>query len=324
MSAALAEALAWIACGSALLMAALFGRWRAAFLAYALGATMLWPGLPSAGGFPLLALAGLSVPERWIAGPRMLFFAALPWLIGWAEGLLAGHTPGWRLTPWLAAMVCALALAQWVWLGEALRLASALALLASGLAFLPEDAAPLSLVEASGIAAALLLFGNIAASYRMAFYDPLTGLRNRRALEEALARLRGACAVAMIDVDHFKRLNDRHGHSVGDRVLQAVARALRRVRGAEAFRYGGEEFCLIFRGRHAAQAKVRLDAARRSLARERLTIPGSKAKGTIRVTVSIGVALGEGAGEDPFALRMRADQALYAAKEGGRNRTVSA
>ncbi len=323
MSAVLAESLAWIACGTALLMAALFGRWRVAFLAYALGVTMLWPGSPSAAGFPLLALVALSVPERWIAGPRAFVFAALPWVLAGFEGFVAVHTAGWRLTPLLAAVVGALALVQWVWLGEALRLASALALLVAGLAFLPGGAA-LSPVEASGIAGAVLLFGNIAASYRMAFYDPLTGLRNRRALEEALARLRGTCAVAMIDVDHFKRLNDRHGHAVGDRVLQAVARGLRRVQGAEAFRYGGEEFCLIFRGRHSAQAEARLDAARRSLARERLAIPGVRSGSPVRVTVSIGVALSKGSGEDPFTLRARADRALYAAKEGGRNRTVSA
>src|SRR4029077_7824091 len=86
------------------------------------------------------------------------------------------------------------------------------------------------------------------ALYCCAFVDALTGLPNRRALDEALARLSGDYALAMVDVDHFKQFNDTHGHDAGDRVLRSVAQQLRATRGGQAFRYGGEEFCLLFTG----------------------------------------------------------------------------
>src|SRR5207302_1408861 len=85
----------------------------------------------------------------------------------------------------------------------------------------------------------------VEASYHMAYQDSLTGLPARRALNEALLRLGGHYSVAMIDVDHFKRINDRHGHDVGDQVLRIIAAKLAQVPGGgKAYRYGGEEFAV--------------------------------------------------------------------------------
>ena len=83
----------------------------------------------------------------------------------------------------------------------------------------------------------------------MAYDDELTGLPARRALNEALTRLRGVYTVAMVDIDHFKRFNDEHGHDVGDQLLRMVGARVGEVRGGgRAFRYGGEEFAVLFPG----------------------------------------------------------------------------
>ncbi|HKJ70225.1 MAG TPA: GGDEF domain-containing protein [Gammaproteobacteria bacterium] len=171
-----------------------------------------------------------------------------------------------------------------------------------------------------------LLAAQVQESYRLAFVDGLTGLPGRRALEEQLARLGGAHAVAMVDVDRFKRFNDRHGHAAGDQVLRLVARRLARVgEGGRAFRYGGEEFAVIFPGRGAAEAAAAMETVRAAVAdspfrlrqggrdRNRRGRGGGR---EVRVTVSAGVADSDSAGEP---LR-QADRALYRAKRQGRNR----
>src|SRR2546426_9194380 len=97
----------------------------------------------------------------------------------------------------------------------------------------------------------------------MAYEDTLTGLPARRALNEALLRLGGQYSVAMIDVDHFKRINDRHGHDVGDQVLKMIAAKLAQVSGGgKAYRYGGEEFAVIFPGRKAEECLADVEALR--------------------------------------------------------------
>ncbi|WP_028770989.1 GGDEF domain-containing protein [Silanimonas lenta] len=158
----------------------------------------------------------------------------------------------------------------------------------------------------------------------MAVEDPLTGLHNRRALEQALAREWARCAeqdlplsALMIDVDHFKRYNDHHGHLEGDRVLVDVAALLRTGLSPPLemlARYGGEEFTLLLPGTDAAAAEQRA---------ERLCEVVGRAR--IGVTISIGVAVMYPArGELPMSLLRRADQALYEAKRLGRNRVVRA
>lgn len=158
----------------------------------------------------------------------------------------------------------------------------------------------------------------------MAVIDPLTGTQNRRALEQALAREWARCgdhnlplAALMIDVDHFKRFNDHHGHLEGDRVLIDVAALLRTDLNMPVeilARYGGEEFTVLLPGATPDVAVRRAELLREAVER-----------GRVGVTVSIGVAVvWPGRDDAPTSLLRRADQALYEAKRLGRNRVVSA
>lgn len=153
--------------------------------------------------------------------------------------------------------------------------------------------------------------------------DPLTGLGNRRAFTEAVARLvpRGAdLAVLALDLDHFKRVNDDHGHGAGDEVLRHVADLLRgELRGDdEAFRVGGEELLVLLPDGSWQGARATAERLRSRLAREAVRAgPGLD----LRVTMSIGLALWTRGTPFDEALRV-ADAALYRAKEGGRNRVV--
>jgi diguanylate cyclase (GGDEF)-like protein len=157
---------------------------------------------------------------------------------------------------------------------------------------------------------------------RLSERDPLTGMLNRRALQDRFAMLRaeGFATLAVIDLDHFKRVNDSHGHAVGDRVLKAVAKVLTQDADTVAFRMGGEEFLLLMRGRDAAE---RAENRRRALsARIAEDVDGLGAL----VTASMGL-IEVPASAMPNAglheLYQRADQLLYEAKQAGRNRTLS-
>ncbi len=154
---------------------------------------------------------------------------------------------------------------------------------------------------------------------RLSETDPLTGLLNRRAIELQFAQLRteGFAALAVIDIDHFKAINDVSGHSVGDEVLKAVANALQPGPSVRAYRLGGEEFVLLLRGDDAdTQAELRRQAIPAIVAR---TVPGLKRP----VTASMGVT-GIVGDEDFTTLYERADKLLYEAKSAGRNRTRGA
>jgi len=171
------------------------------------------------------------------------------------------------------------------------------------------------------------------ASYRMAFVDALTGLPNRRALDETLARATGQYALAMVDVDHFKRFNDSYGHAAGDLVLRQVGRQLRRHAGARAFRFGGEEFCLLFDAADAKVAEPGCERARAAVEARAINVPApatsrGKTKGEKRidvsVTVSIGLAARDTVRKHALEVLKAADQALYAAKAKGRNKVMRA
>lgn len=152
--------------------------------------------------------------------------------------------------------------------------------------------------------------------------DSLTGLHNRRAFDEHLPRevarsqrLGEPFCLLMIDIDHFKRLNDTYGHPAGDAVLRSVARAIAGcTRPSDLVaRYGGEEFAVVLSGIDSGQALAVAERIRRQVALAE--------SGQHRVTVSIGVAqYRPSGGDDAEQLLSRADQALYAAKHGGRNR----
>ncbi|MBM4188436.1 MAG: GGDEF domain-containing protein [Gemmatimonadetes bacterium] len=164
---------------------------------------------------------------------------------------------------------------------------------------------------------------------RLSTSDPLTGIFNRRFFDDHLAnevqraeRYQRPFAVAMVDVDHFKRFNDTYGHAAGDRVLRAVARSLQRAirRSDIVARYGGEEFVLILRESDPGQAFDRVEQIRRSLAAD--AFPISRQSYPTRLTVSAGIANWPEDGRDAEGLLAKADQRLFAAKSGGRNRVV--
>ena len=176
-------------------------------------------------------------------------------------------------------------------------------------------------------------------SYNMAFRDDLTGMPSRRALNENLHGLGRRYTVAMLDVDHFKRFNDTYGHDVGDQVLKMVAQKMMNVGGGgKAYRYGGEEFTILFPGRQADDALPHLEKLRKTIAEYRLALrsgerpkdqrqgkgqrgnrAGSGDSAYASVTVSIGVA--ESCKEKKTAAEVMkaADKALYKAKNKGRN-----
>ncbi|WP_237701428.1 sensor domain-containing diguanylate cyclase [Hylemonella gracilis] len=159
--------------------------------------------------------------------------------------------------------------------------------------------------------------------------DPLTGLYNRRhlgeVLEPELARCRAArssLAVVLIDVDHFKCINDTRGHAVGDLVLQSLAQLMQRhVRAQDmVFRYGGEEFLLLLPDISLETAAQRAEALRTAFGQTPMRVSAKEAP-PLTVTLSCGVAAFPLHAEQGEALISCADQALYAAKRQGRNRT---
>jgi diguanylate cyclase len=151
--------------------------------------------------------------------------------------------------------------------------------------------------------------------------DPLTDLPNRRAFEEAYAAQSAAGAnicLAVCDVDHFKSVNDRFGHAIGDRVLKAIGEVLSNTcAGHLVARYGGEEFAIIFTGIDQAAARVTLDTARAGVATRNYRLRESDAPlGEITFSAGITAARGD---EMCSTVFQRADRLLYAAKESGRN-----
>jgi diguanylate cyclase len=158
----------------------------------------------------------------------------------------------------------------------------------------------------------------------------LTGVLNRKGFDEHLAAMLGRPAgpgqehaLVLLDVDHFKRVNDTHGHVLGDRVLEAIGRLLReRVDAPDASvaRYGGEEFAILLPALGLARAQAMAESVRSAVSRIRLRQRATDRE-VLRVTASAGVALARG-DDSPTQLVQRVDAALYAAKQGGRDRMV--
>ncbi len=177
----------------------------------------------------------------------------------------------------------------------------------------------------------------IETSHSMAYRDELTQLPARRALKEALLKLGSRYTVAMIDIDYFKKFNDRYGHDVGDQVLQMVASKLVKAgRGGKAFRYGGEEFVLIFPG-SLIDVIPYVKRVRKTIESSEFILRGPKrprkkpeqpeqpetteeSLEKVSVTVSIGVAERDDYCRTPREVIKAADEAMYRAKRSGRNR----
>jgi len=216
------------------------------------------------------------------------------------------------------------------------------------------------------VATAALILGAslIETSYVLAYHDELTGIRGRRAFNESLLSLDQQYAIAIVDIDHFKKFNDTYGHDVGDQVLCMVAKRLSQVGGdGQAFRCGGEEFAIVFRNTSAKEAFEHLDSLRQIVEKSTFQVRGSERRAERRaekrsdcrndlrkgeadrrkparrkiasaspnpspdrlsdhlsVTVSIGVAEPSTRYRQPEQVIQAADQALYRAKNKGRNR----
>ncbi|MDZ7804100.1 GGDEF domain-containing protein [Thiohalophilus sp.] len=184
-----------------------------------------------------------------------------------------------------------------------------------------------------GLLILLALLFNIR---QLAYYDELTGLPSRRSLRQTLLSQGSRYSLAMVDVDHFKKLNDTYGHDVGDQVLKMLATHLRRIKGGKAFRYGGEEFTLVFPGKLADEAQAPLEQLRETIASTPFKVrhksrPAKRPENPqpksdppeLSISVSIGVA-DTTLADDPQSIMKRADQALYQGKKKGRNRVVVA
>lgn len=184
-------------------------------------------------------------------------------------------------------------------------------------------------------AAGLILVTSIIQdSYSMAFSDELTGLPSRRALKQDMMKLGMNYAIAMLDIDHFKKFNDTYGHDTGDEVLKLVASIVKEVSGGgKAFRYGGEEFTVLFPGKSISDALPHLEELREKVSKRGFTLRGkgrSKKKSTrksqssratkqIYITISIGVSQKNEKNKTPDTVMKAADTALYRAKKKGRN-----
>lgn len=216
--------------------------------------------------------------------------------------------------------------------------------------FLWLEFVPLGKMSTAYVATAglILTASLIETSYVLAYHDELTGIRGRRAFNEALVSLDQQYAIAIVDIDHFKKFNDTYGHDVGDQVLCMVASRLSKVRGSgQAFRCGGEEFAVIFRNTSAKDAYEHLEALREIIANSVFRVRGDERRSTPRsgepdrrrpgrkrasaplasqpseglsVTVSIGVAEASTRNRSPENVINSADEALYQAKHNGRNR----
>ena len=168
---------------------------------------------------------------------------------------------------------------------------------------------------------------SLAKAQRDAEIDHLTGLPNRRAFEGLLEthyreaqRLIEPLCVAFCDIDHFKSVNDTHGHDTGDRVIQAIGQVLSRIsnENCHVARHGGEEFVMLFRGLTKRESQMKLDEARELMANRRF-INRTTDEPIGQITFSGGVA-DVFAFPDPREALRAADEALYRAKQGGRNR----
>lgn len=299
----------------------------------------------------LLALIFQTIGVLWLSGrpasaidasvSRIVSSVApdLPATLEAAGGMLASTLSVSGGTISVAATICFAAVALFLLVRFFLRRNALTAGLAGALvaAFLSGSGeasvmAPTVYYAAAGL---ILAAAGIESSFTLAYTDELTGLPGRRRLNEELINLGKRYSLAMIDVDHFKKFNDRYGHDAGDQVLQMIGKKLAGLGGGgRAFRYGGEEFTAVFPGKEVDEALPYLERYRRQVATNGFVVRGKhrkksgpesrktppNRKNAVQVTVSIGLAGPKKGATDPVRVLKLADQALYRAKNAGRNR----
>jgi diguanylate cyclase (GGDEF)-like protein len=337
-----------------------FNRGRSFVLAASL--LLAWAVYHNLGGKPLFVLVSVLMPLNALIafaarerGAR--YGMALRWLVLLAAEVLlviwvdAASAPGdgpahWALrsppVPLVGRVIFAAAFATAVWRAylepRPLQIANAAALVSFFIgAYWADPEQPGIFAAFMTAAGVILIVGLLQESHRLAFRDELTGLPGRRALDERLRTLGDQYAVAMVDVDHFKKFNDTHGHDIGDQVLRLVAGRLAQMGGGGiAYRYGGEEFAVLFPEGDLRRATRHLESMRGSIERYKMAVRGPDrprnpddtaslrlnrpVEKTLSVTVSIGVAQPGDALRTPAQVLKAADEALYRAKQAGRNR----
>ncbi len=162
----------------------------------------------------------------------------------------------------------------------------------------------------------------VREAYRLAYFDELTSLPGRRALIEDMAKLGRKYSLAMVDIDFFKKFNDTYGHDTGDEVLKMVATKLAEVGGGKSYRYGGEEFTILFPSRELDESYIFADILRENIATSPFIVRGKKTSKKIFINISVGIVQSNSKDNEPFDAMKRADKALYKAKETGRNKVV--
>jgi len=304
-------------------------------------------GALSLNGLFSLALVGAQVPViGWLSSARP---APVRRLLYWGE---PASDAGWTWLPRTETISFSIALVVLLWLAfrRQSRVQQALPwiLVAVFLAF-NQRGGPESLFLYAGTAALILVVAVLEHGYQLATRDELTGLLGRRAFNRVIEQLGRRYAIAMCDIDDFKQFNDLHGHEGGDQVLKMVASMIAKVEGGgQAFRYGGEEFAIVFAGCSAEDAEPFLETLRQEIANRRFVLrgsnrpkkkprqqppatqagrsarPGAPAHAVVghdgvAITISIGLAEQSKRNSTPQLVLEAADKALYQAKESGRN-----
>ena len=188
------------------------------------------------------------------------------------------------------------------------------------------------------IAGILIIISITINAYSLAYLDELTNLPSRRALSQNITTLGKNYCIAMVDVDHFKKFNDKYGHDIGDQVLKKLASQLRQVRGGKSFRYGGEEFTVLFANKNLHEAQMFCNELCKNVADNPFMLRNKKrpktkqADGTykrqqnqskpLKITISIGLAERSQELLTADDVIKQADKALYKAKNNGRNQVA--
>ena len=183
----------------------------------------------------------------------------------------------------------------------------------------------------------LIILSITINAYSLAYLDELTNLPSRRAMLQNISTLGKRYCIAMVDVDHFKKFNDKYGHDIGDQVLKKLASQLRHVRGGKAFRYGGEEFVVIFQNKNLTESQVFCNELCKKVENSPFMLRNKKRPktkqqgGTPRkqrdatpLTITISIGLAERSQDLATADKVikHADKALYKAKKNGRNQVA--
>ncbi len=188
------------------------------------------------------------------------------------------------------------------------------------------------------LAGLLILMSITINAYSLAYLDELTNLPSRRALTQSISTLGKRYCIAMVDIDHFKKFNDKYGHDIGDQVLKKLSSQLRKVTGGKAFRYGGEEFTILFPNKDLHEASLFCNELCRDVADNPFVLRSKKRPKTkqqnsnqkheqdedklLKITISIGLSERTENLISSEAVIKQADNALYIAKKKGRNQVA--